>query len=74
MHIPLLPDIIIILGLAIAVQLLTTRFKIPPIIGFLITGFIAGPYGLGLVTEIGQVEMLAEVGVILLLFTIGIEF
>jgi monovalent cation:H+ antiporter-2, CPA2 family len=74
MHIPLLPDIIIILGLAIAVQLLTTRIKIPPIIGFLITGFIAGPYGLGLVTEIGQVEMLAEVGVILLLFTIGIEF
>lgn len=74
MHIPLLPDIIIILGLAIAVQLLTTSIKIPPIIGFLITGFIAGPYGLGLVTEIGQVEMLAEVGVILLLFTIGIEF
>ncbi len=74
MHIPLLPDIIIILGLAIAVQLLTTRLKIPPIIGFLITGFIAGPYGLGLVTEIAQVEMLAEVGVILLLFTIGIEF
>ncbi len=74
MHIPLLPDIIIILGLAIVVQLLTTRFKIPPIIGFLITGFIAGPYGLGLVTEIAQVEMLAEVGVILLLFTIGIEF
>lgn len=74
MHIPLLPDIIIILGLAIVVQLLTTRFRIPSIIGFLITGFIAGPYGLGLVTEIGQVEMLAEVGVILLLFTIGIEF
>jgi len=74
MHIPLLPDIIVILGLAIVVLLITAKLKIPSIVGFLITGFIAGPYGLGLVQEAHQVEMLAEVGVVLLLFTIGIEF
>ena len=44
------------------------------IVGLLLTGVIVGPYGLRLVHDIEVVESLAEVGIILLLFTIGIEF
>jgi CPA2 family monovalent cation:H+ antiporter-2 len=43
-------------------------------VGFLLTGVLAGPYGLGLIKAVHEVEVLAEIGVILLLFTIGMEF
>ncbi|MDZ7764056.1 MAG: cation:proton antiporter [Melioribacteraceae bacterium] len=49
-------------------------FKLPIIIGFLLTGIISGPFGFGLVDSVHQVEVLAEIGILLLLFTIGIEF
>ncbi len=74
MEIPLLTDIVIILGLSVVVILIFQRFKIPTILGFLITGFISGPYGLSLVEASHEVEILAEIGVILLLFIIGLEF
>ena len=67
-------DVAGILGLSIAVILLFQRLRIPAILGFLVAGVIAGPHGLGLVGAQQEVEVLAEVGVILLLFTIGIEF
>ncbi|KUG02412.1 glutathione-regulated potassium-efflux system protein kefc [hydrocarbon metagenome] len=38
------------------------------------TGILAGPYGIGLVKSVHQVESIAEIGVILLLFSIGLEF
>jgi CPA2 family monovalent cation:H+ antiporter-2 len=47
---------------------------VPTIVGFLLTGIIAGPHGLGLIKAVHEVETLAEIGVVLLLFTIGIEF
>jgi CPA2 family monovalent cation:H+ antiporter-2 len=47
---------------------------VPSIIGFLITGVLAGPHGLRLVRALEEVEILAEIGVMLLLFTIGLEF
>ena len=74
MEIPLLTDIVIILGLSVVVILIFQRFRIPTILGFLITGFISGPYGLSLVEASHEVEILAEIGVILLLFIIGLEF
>jgi monovalent cation:H+ antiporter-2, CPA2 family len=74
MQIPLLTDIVIILGLSVAVLYLFQRIKIPTILGFLITGIIAGPYGLQLVNASHEVEVLSEIGVILLLFIIGMEF
>jgi len=43
-------------------------------VGFLFTGILAGPHGLGLISGVHQVEIFAEIGVVLLLFTIGIEF
>jgi len=47
---------------------------VPTIVGFFLTGMLAGPHGLGLISAVHEVEILAEVGVVLLLFTIGIEF
>ena len=74
MEIPLLTDIIIIFGLAVAVLLLFHFLRLPAVVGLLLTGILAGPYGFGLIKAIHEVEVLAEIGVILLLFTIGIEF
>ncbi|MDX5481309.1 MAG: cation:proton antiporter [Hymenobacteraceae bacterium] len=74
MEIPLLSDVVIILGLAVVVILLFQRFKLPTILGFLATGVIAGPHGLSLIKSTHDIEILAEIGVILLLFIIGMEF
>lgn len=74
MEIPLLADIIIILGLAVVVILIFQALRLPTILGFLITGLIAGPSGLDLVSATHEVDVLAEIGVILLLFIIGLEF
>jgi CPA2 family monovalent cation:H+ antiporter-2 len=74
MEIPLLSNIVIIFGLSIAVLLLCYRLHVPAIVGYLLTGVMAGPHGLGLIGEAREVEILAEIGVVLLLFTIGIEF
>ena len=74
MHLPILTDIVVILGLSVLILLLFQRLKLPSILGFLITGIVAGPYGLSLTTNVHDVEMLAEIGIIFLLFIIGIEF
>ena len=49
------------------------RFHQPPLIGFLVAGALLGPFGLGLLSDVHIVEILAEVGVVLLLFTVGLE-
>ena len=74
MQIPLLRDIFVILALAVVVAMACHRLRIPTVVGLLITGIIAGPHGLGLVRDVHEIEVLAEIGVIFLLFTIGIEF
>ena len=74
MNMPLLDDIIIIFGLAIGVLFICHRLRVPSVVGLLFTGILVGPYGLGLVKGIHEVEIIAEIGVVLLLFTIGIEF
>lgn len=74
MEIPILNTIGILLGLAVVVLLVFRRFKLPTIIGFLITGIIVGPSGLGMVAQSHDIEVMAELGIILLLFIIGMEF
>ncbi len=74
MEIPLLKGIVIIFGLSIVVVFICHRIRVPVIVGFLLTGILAGPHGLGFIKAVHKVEILAEVGVVLLLFTIGIEF
>lgn len=71
---PLITQISTIFGLAIIVLLVCNRFKIPALLGFLITGVIAGPDFIGLLSAGDDVNLFAEIGIILLLFTIGIEF
>ena len=73
MDIPLLPDIVSLFCLSIAVLLVCHQIKIPPIVGFLLTGVLCGPTALGLVHNPHAVELLAEIGVVLLLFSIGLE-
>jgi CPA2 family monovalent cation:H+ antiporter-2 len=74
MELSALRDLVIIFGLSIGILLISHRLRLPAIVGLLLTGVIVGPYGLRLVHDVGIVESLAEVGVVLLLFTIGIEF
>jgi CPA2 family monovalent cation:H+ antiporter-2 len=70
---PLLQDILILLSFSVVIVFVLQRLKFPSIIGFLLTGVIIGPYGLSLIKAVEQVEILSEVGVILLLFVIGME-
>ena len=69
-----LQDLLVLLGLGVVVVVLFSRARIPPIVGLLITGVLCGPYGFRLIGDLEQVHALAEVGVVLLLFTIGLEF
>lgn len=74
MELTLLNSIVIIFGLSIAVVFLFNAIRIPAIVGFILTGLLIGPYGLSLIGAVTQVETLSEIGIILLLFTIGLEF
>ena len=73
MDFPLLQDIVILLGFSVLVVLILQRFRLPSILGFLLTGVIIGPSGLSLIEAVHEVEVLAEIGIILLLFVIGME-
>jgi CPA2 family monovalent cation:H+ antiporter-2 len=66
-------DLLVVFALGVAVVLLFHRFRLPPIVGFLLTGVLAGPYGFRLIRAYDDVTALADVGVILLLFTIGLQ-
>ncbi|MCU0447307.1 MAG: cation:proton antiporter [Microscillaceae bacterium] len=74
MEIVLIREIVIILGLSVLVIYFFERFRLPTILGLLLTGMIAGPNGLGSIQASHEVEMLSEIGVVLLLFIIGLEF
>lgn len=73
-HVPLLDELAIIAALAVVVTVLLSRLKLPTVAGLLASGALVGPYGLGLVRSVHAIEVLAEVGVVLLLFSIGLEF
>lgn len=73
MEIPILQDIVIILGLSIVIILVFQRLKLPAILGFLLAGIIAGPHAFNLISSQHEVELLSEIGIIFLLFVIGIE-
>jgi monovalent cation:H+ antiporter-2, CPA2 family len=82
---PLLSDALVILGAAGIVIPLFARFRITPIIGFILVGLLVGPYGLGrlvfehqwltwlTITDPEGLDPFAEFGITLLLFTIGLE-
>ncbi len=70
----ILRDVIVIFTVSVGVVFLFQKLHLPSIAGFLVAGTLVGPYGLNLISDREQVQVLAEVGVIILLFTIGLEF
>ncbi|MDP3915806.1 MAG: cation:proton antiporter [Bacteroidota bacterium] len=74
MELSILIDIVIIFAFSTAVNYLFTRIKIPTIIGYLLTGIVIGPSLLGIMRSPHDIEFMAELGVIILMFTIGLEF
>src|SRR5918995_3888113 len=70
----LLQDLLLLLLASVPIAFLFHRLRLPTIVGFRITGVVIGPYGLGLIKDVHAIEVLAEIGVVLLLFTIGLEF
>jgi len=73
-NIPALPELAIIAIAGTAVTVVLSRLRLPTVAGLLVAGALLGPYGLGAVLDLHAIEILAEVGVVLLLFTIGLEF
>jgi len=73
MVVSLFDEMIIMLTLSVISLCICYRLKVPSILGFFITGAIAGPHTFKFVKSVHEVEILSEIGVILLLFTIGIE-
>ena len=70
----LLQDLLVLLIASIPIAFICNRLRLPLIVGFMITGVLIGPFALGLIKDVAAVEVLAEIGVVLLLFTIGLEF
>ena len=69
-----LKDLAVIFALSLVVILVFHRLRLPALPGFIVAGVLVGPNALGLISDVPTIESLADVGVILLLFTIGIEF
>src|SRR5919109_1184582 len=69
-----LRQLIIVLTATLSIVFVFQKLRLPTIVGFLLAGVIIGPNGFQLIQSVSQVEMLAEIGVVLLLFTIGLEF
>ncbi len=69
-----LQDLVITLTAALLVLVSSRRLKLPSAVGFMLTGVLIGPGALGLVSDPEHVETLAEIGVAVLLFMIGLEF
>ncbi|MCR9142336.1 MAG: cation:proton antiporter [bacterium] len=75
MHdLPILRDLFYILAVVVPAALIGHRLRIPPIVIYLFGGICIGPQALGIVHSEKEVHVLAEIGVVLLLFTIGLEF
>jgi len=72
MALSLLANVDVLLGFAILILTIFYRFQVPPVLGFLVTGMLIGPYGLGILNG-GQNELNADLGVVFLLFTIGVD-
>jgi len=67
-------DITVIFAISVAAVLVCHRLRIPSVVGFLLAGIVAGPSVSGLVRSAEQIELISEIGVVLLLFVIGLEF
>ncbi len=69
-----LKDIVIIFALSTFVNFLFTKIRVPTLIGYMLTGIIAGPHLTGIIKHPHEIDLMAQIGVVMLMFTIGIEF
>jgi CPA2 family monovalent cation:H+ antiporter-2 len=69
-----LTQILILLAGSLLVLSIVRRFRLPPILGYLVVGMLLGPHSLGLVSNDESIRRLAEIGVVFLVFTLGLEF
>jgi len=69
-----LTTLVLILGVALVVVALSQRLKVLSVVGFMLTGVLLGPSGIGLVKNDATITLLADIGVVMLLFVIGLEF
>jgi CPA2 family monovalent cation:H+ antiporter-2 len=74
MGLPVLKELVVVLAASVFIIYVSHKLKLPSVVGFLLTGVLIGPGGLSLVKDSETVRTLAEVGVVMLLFTIGLEF
>ena len=74
MELAILKDLVIIFALSTGVNYLFTKIKVPTVIGYMFTGIVCGPHLLSLIGSTHEIEIMAEIGVVLLMFTIGMEF
>ncbi len=70
----ILQELVLVYALAVLLLMLGARLRVPSIVALIVAGVIAGPAGVGLMKSQEDVDLLAEVGVALLLFTAGLEF
>ena len=71
---PLMTTIVVGLGLAFVLGAIANRLKISPLVGYLLAGVVVGPHTPGFTADLSLASQLAEIGVVLLMFTLGIEF
>jgi CPA2 family monovalent cation:H+ antiporter-2 len=69
----LLRDFVIVFAAALPIVILFHRLQVPSVVGFLMAGIIIGPGGIGLIAHSETVNSIAELGLVLLLFVVGIE-
>ncbi|HEX9902007.1 MAG TPA: cation:proton antiporter, partial [Acidobacteriota bacterium] len=74
MDFAILQQLVILLAAAVLIITVSHKIKLPAVVGFLLTGILIGPGGFGLVKDTDAIAVLAEIGVIMLLFMIGLEF
>jgi K+:H+ antiporter len=73
-EIQILKDLVVVFGCAAPIVYLFHRLKQSPIVGFVITGMLVDPSGLSWVDDVASVNTLATIGVMILLFSLGLEF
>ncbi len=73
-NVPFLREMVVLFAVSALLTYLCYRLRLVPIVGFLVAGVLIGPHALGLVSDLELIASTAEIGVILLLFTLGVEF
>jgi monovalent cation:H+ antiporter-2, CPA2 family len=70
----IIQDIVVILLVSLPIIFIFKKINMPSIVGFLIAGMLIGPFGFNLIKSVNQISVMAEIGIMLLMFTIGLEF